>query len=104
MRTKRAKEAPKIVPLTEEIAEELTDMNMSYKSSLSDTLTQNDIAKKIDKFIETLPRKEKLIMKLNIYHNKKYHEIAEILNIPKGTVSSYMKRAKEKIRDGLKDL
>ena len=68
-----------------------------------DELTRNELSRKIDTAIELLPSKERLIIKLHLLHEKKYEEISDILNIPYGTVSSYIKRTKEKLRTALKD-
>jgi RNA polymerase sigma-70 factor, ECF subfamily len=56
---------------------------------------------RIDEAIASLSDKEQLVIKLSICHGRKFHEIASILSMPIGTVSSYAKRAKEKIRDFL---
>ena len=58
----------------------------------------------IEKAIEKLPPKETLIIQLHLFHDKKYHEIADILDIPKGTVSSYIKRAKARLKKKLRFL
>ena len=68
-----------------------------------DELAKNELAAKITRYIELLPKKEALIIKLYFIHNKKYHEIGEILNLPAGTVSSYAKRGKERLKELLKD-
>lgn len=63
-----------------------------------------EIIIKIEEAIESLRGKEKLISKMNILFGQKYREIAESLKMPEGTVSSCMKRAKEKLRKSLKYL
>jgi RNA polymerase sigma-70 factor (ECF subfamily) len=50
--------------------------------------------------IQKLAGKEQLAIRLNIFHGKKYKEIARIMNLPINTVSTLIKRAKEKIREG----
>jgi RNA polymerase sigma-70 factor, ECF subfamily len=82
---------------------ELIDSIASDRFDPQDYLSRNELSEKIDRSIELLPPKEKLIIKLNLLHDKKFDEISEILRIPKGTVSSYVKRAKEKLRRALKD-
>jgi len=105
MRKKRAIEPHDPISIFDKIGEkELVEFIPSRDSSPADELVKAEISKRIGSAIEELPNKEKLIMKLNILHNKKYHEIADILHIPKGTVSSYIKRAKEKLRASLEDL
>ncbi len=63
-----------------------------------------DISEAINRVIEALPRKERMAVKLNIVYGKKYREVAEIMRLPSGTVSSYIKRAKERLRKALNDL
>ncbi len=58
----------------------------------------------IEEAIEKLPPKERLIFQLYIIHDKKYREIADMLDIPKGTVSSYIKRSKGRLKKKLKFL
>jgi RNA polymerase sigma-70 factor (ECF subfamily) len=60
-------------------------------------------AGKINEAIKGLGRLEKLIIKLHLIHGKKHNEIVEMLNLPKGTVCSCIKRAKDKLRIRLKD-
>ncbi len=104
LRNKQNIEAIKSVSLHEKIDEkELAQIIPSGKSDPRDELSKNELSEKINSSIERLPTKEKLIAKLNILHDKKYHEIANILNLPEGTISSYMKRAKEKLKKALID-
>ena len=98
MRWKRAQDTPKPVPLNYDSADELEGLAPSNGRDPSDEAAREEMLKKIKETIEALPHKEKLMIKLNIYHGKKYHEIADILNIPAGTVSSYIKRAREKLK------
>ncbi|MDP3790749.1 MAG: sigma-70 family RNA polymerase sigma factor [Candidatus Omnitrophota bacterium] len=65
---------------------------------------ETELAQRIDRAIKALPSREKIIIKLHLIHDKKYHDIADMLNMPKGTVSNYIKRAKEKLKVSLKDL
>jgi len=58
----------------------------------------------IDEAIEKLPPRERLIIQLHLFYDKKYHEIADMLDIPKGTVSSYIKRSKGRLKKKLKYL
>jgi len=80
---------------TEDIAEELliSDNNNPIKA-----LSDSETARRIESTIEKLPAKEKLVIKLNFLYGKKYEEISDILKLPAGTVSSYIKRAREKLK------
>jgi RNA polymerase sigma-70 factor, ECF subfamily len=68
-----------------------------------DELSYAELSGKLDDAIGRLPPNEKLVIKLHILHGKGYHEIARMLGMPKGTVSSSIKRGKEKLQDVLKD-
>ena len=69
-----------------------------------DETAKNEASHKIDEAIESLPAKEMLMIKLNLIYGKKYYEIADMIDIPRGTVSSYIKRAKKKLKEKLKNL
>lgn len=74
-------------------------------AALPDEFAKNkETQDRIDRALDSLPSKEKLVMKLLLFHNKKHREIAEILSVPESTVSSHAKRAKEKMRRWLKDI
>lgn len=77
----------------------IKDIGLSGKGILS-----QDMNGQINIAIESLPAKEKIIVKLALLYEKKQREISDMLNIPEGTVSSCIKRAKEKMRKKLKRL
>ena len=104
LRKKHVREASATLPLFDDSRmKELFDTIPSGTASPPDELDRNKLSEKIDKAIASLPPKEKLIIKLHLVHNKKYHEIASILRLPGGTISNYIKRAKEKLRKRLKE-
>ncbi len=84
--------------------EELVQIIPANTVNPADEAAKFEISCKIDEAIESLPAKEKLIIKMNFIHNKKYHEIAGILGMPNATVSSHIRRAKEKLKENLKNL
>ena len=103
-RRKRLFGPARILSIFDKIDEkEFADFAQSDQLAPADELARDEVSKKIEDAVESLPAKEKLIIKLNAFYDKKYHEIAEMLNMPKGTVSSYIKRAKEKLRKKLKE-
>ncbi len=105
MRHKHAAEVPAAVSFSDKCAgEELIALVPSAEPDPADRSARNEAERMINAAVRSLPPREKLIMKLNIYHDKKYHEIAEILNMPVGTVSSHIKRARERLRKKLKYL
>ena len=104
-RRRRFQEPSPLISLSAKIAEkELEDLLPSTAHGSADRIVQDELSKRIDEAIESLPHKEKLVIKLNLMHDKKYHEIANMLNLPPGTISSYIKRARQKLKERLKDL
>ena len=84
--------------LTEALSEEETD----YVDTPPEAPLSEETVSEIDEAIEKLPPRERLIIQLHIVHDKKYREIADMLDIPEGTVSSYIKRAKARLKKSLK--
>lgn len=104
MRRKRRLEPGEMVSLNKEIDEKrLSYFIRSAELNPLDRLVKDEVGQRIEFAIDSLPAKERLVAKLNILYDKKYREIADILNLPEGTVSSYMKRAKGKLKEALKD-
>ena len=102
-RSREARQSRNTVPLSHKIDEkELNEIFPSDIPGPNDELARAETQARIDLAIESLPANEKLMIKLNLIHNKKYREIAEFLGVPKGTVSSCIKRAKEKLKEALK--
>ena len=97
MRKKLADKNPKLIPLTD-------TPEPDNAPPAPERSGEKELSETIEFLIASLPAKERLITKLNIFHGMGYREIADMLNIPKGTVSSYIKRAKEKLRKKLKKL
>lgn len=102
MRRRRRVEPKNVVSLFDTIGEtEISELIPSSVLMPSEKMCKDEVSAKIDDAIESLEIKEKLIIKLNLMHDKKYEEIAEMLKIPRGTVASYVKRAKEKLKKRL---
>ena len=105
VRDKHISEPVKPVSIFDKIGEkEILELLPSPGLDPSDALRKHEVLKRINDAVEELPYKEKLIVKLSLFYDKKHHEIAKILNLPDGTISSYMMRAKERLRKLLKDL
>lgn len=104
MRRQRRMDPKKPVSLFDKIGEtELMDTIPSSGLSPSEELDRAELSEKIDAAIDSLSVRQRLIIKLNLLHDKKYDEIADILKLPRGTVSNYINRAKEKLRQRLKE-
>ncbi|MDD5427983.1 MAG: sigma-70 family RNA polymerase sigma factor [Candidatus Omnitrophica bacterium] len=94
MRRKKARRGFGLIPLSE--AED------AIAASGGETPERRELAGKIEQAIESLAEKERLVIKLNLLHGMEYREISEMLGMPKGTVASHVKRAKDKLKKDLK--
>ncbi len=72
--------------------------------SFEQNLLKRNTFSLIDKIIESLSTKEKLVISLNILEEKTHKEISEITKIPLNTVSTVISRTKEKIKNELKKM
>lgn len=105
MRKRRRTEMLNTVSLNDRLEDlGLIDTISSPDPGPGNELLRNEAADRIDRAVESLPYKEKLILKLHLIHEKKYDEISEILHIPDGTVSSYIMRAKARLKRLLKEI
>lgn len=55
----------------------------------------------LEELISVLPCREKIILRLSYLHDKTHQEIADLLVMPQNTVSSIIKRSKERLRKEL---
>ena len=104
-KSRKVRQAQRTTSLFDKIGEkELHEILPSEIANPRDELIRAEASDRIYEAIESLPEKERLMIKLLLIHDKKYLEIAEILSVPKGTVSSYIKRAKDKLKKALKNI
>jgi len=66
-----------------------------------ETLERQDISKLIHKNIEQLPTPYQTIITLYHLEQMSYQEIAEIMDLPEGTVKSYLFRGRKKLKESL---
>jgi RNA polymerase sigma-70 factor, ECF subfamily len=55
----------------------------------------------VQREVERLPERYRLLISLRYQHDLAYEEIANLLNLPLGTVKTGLFRAKERLREGL---
>lgn len=67
-------------------------------------LVQKEQERKIEQAIDSLPPKYKAVFVLKVYEDLSYEEIAQTLKISLGTVMSRLFRARERLRESLKDM
>lgn len=100
----------KRVSLLDDIVDSYTDEefstsaleNINSESDLPDEILEKNIdAELLQEAIDTLPAKFKIIITLYHLEEMKYREIAEITELPEGTVKSYLFRARKMLRESL---
>lgn len=85
-------------------AEGLSEGLESAAPGPSETMAGNDLRSSVSRALESLSPKERIVIKLLYIYDKKHKDIADILNMPIGTVLAYASRARAKLRVFLKDL
>lgn len=66
-------------------------------------ILNEELREKIEKAIEDLPLKLREVVVLRHLEDCSYEEIARIMNLPVGTVKSYLHRARKKLKECLED-
>jgi RNA polymerase sigma factor (sigma-70 family) len=92
----------------EELADEnkaarLDNFLKSAAPGPGESLDQKILEEKMEASLASLNPKAVIALKLNIFHGMKHDDIAIILKMPPGTISSLVARAKEKIRKDLQE-
>jgi RNA polymerase sigma-70 factor, ECF subfamily len=64
---------------------------------------QADEARRLRAAIDGLPQKYRMVITLFHLQNKQYEEIAQVLDLPMGTVKTHLFRAKDLLRKALED-
>jgi len=70
----------------------------SKNQDIIQNIDYNNLREHVENILDDLNPKEKIITKLHIFHGLKHRQIAIALQVPQGTISSIIKRAKEKIQ------
>lgn len=105
IRRSRQREHLRTIPIYKKFKDKfLSDILPSRVLRIENDTAETELGRRIDGAIEGLSGREKLIIKLHLIHGKTHAEIVEILGLPRGTVCSCIKRAKDKLKTVLKDL
>lgn len=85
--------------------EELTDTHAAgRRDDAGLPAFANEIARRIDVAIESLPEMQRLVARLHLVENLDQDEIATITGLSDGTVRSHLSLARKKLREQLADL
>lgn len=91
----------KKVPLFEDMTPDdvgIDDFSMAVNQPENDVINL-DLIDRVKKTIEKLPVKYRTVITLYHLEAMKYDEIAEIMQLPEGTVKSYLFRARKALKD-----
>ncbi|MFA6079431.1 MAG: sigma-70 family RNA polymerase sigma factor [Candidatus Omnitrophota bacterium] len=104
VRKMHRREPVKAISIFDDMNEkELIEPLISKDPEAGSEISKHELKNRVSTALDSLPRREKLIMELYLFHDKKYRDIADILSLPKGTVACCINRSKEKLRDALKN-
>lgn len=73
-------------------------------SSDAGSSIDEDVVSQLEREIEKLSPRDRVILKLNILHNKTHRDIAKFMSIPLNTVSTVIARNKKRLKKKLKDV
>ncbi|MFC2167438.1 RNA polymerase sigma factor [Acidobacteriota bacterium] len=74
------------------------NINGSSQESPQEQLLRNGMEEKFKEALEILPMDQKTVFILRVFENLSYKEIADLLNIPPGTVMSRLNRSRNKLK------
>ena len=66
--------------------------------------TQNEIARRIDGALASLPEMQRIVARLHLVEELRHGEIAAMMNLSEGTVRSHLSLARRKLREQLADI
>jgi len=81
----------------------LGDADRPVEGSPSESLERSEVQKAVKRAVDALPEHERLCLVLSEYNDLRYAEIAEVLEIPVGTVKSRIFSAVQRLKESLKD-
>lgn len=87
------------VSLEEEGEERIHGLLPGTRGSLEEQLERQDLSRNIRELVERLPVHYREVLTLFYTNQARYEEIAEIMEIPIGTVKTYIHRARLRLRD-----
>lgn len=104
-RHQRTQTPPNAISIFEKII--VKDKSIAIADLLSDDEKGHIRAHEVEDILESeindLSAKEKIILRLNALYNKKYREIAEMLHMPVGSVSTALKKIRTRLKRRLKE-
>ena len=81
----------------------LEDVIPSGALDSSKALEFKEMSKSIRRSVKMLKEKERRVLELNLYGGKRQVDIAEVMDIPVGTVSTLISRGKRKVQESIRE-
>lgn len=108
LRCQKFQTPPNAISIFEEIIKKdktisISDILPSIGQDPISKIKTGEIENILEDELNSLTAREKIILKLNVLYNKKYREIADMFNMPLGSVSTALKNIKIKLRARLKE-
>jgi len=82
--------------------EDIVEYRPDESAGPGELARQSEIGALLEGEIASLPSKESYILRLSVEHDLTHAQISELMDIPRDTVSSSIRRSKEKIREALR--
>lgn len=95
----KRKNVPNVVPLNSGDDEFALEDQLAAEEDTEREVERMDMARILKEHINCLPEKQRMVIVLRYYEDLSYEEIAELLNIPLGTVKTDLYRAKNALKD-----
>jgi RNA polymerase sigma-70 factor (ECF subfamily) len=92
------------VSLSEAVQENLTleDVIAHREDDPIEKMSQEDFKRQLNESVRRLPEDHRTVLLLSEIYGMRYDEIAEVLDVPVGTVKSRMHNAVEKLKESLR--
>jgi RNA polymerase sigma-70 factor (ECF subfamily) len=87
------------ISIEEEGEERIEHVLSEPREGLEDEIERRDISRRVAELIEKLPEGHRTALTLYYVNQARYEEISDIMDVPMGTVKTYIRRARLRLRD-----